>query len=468
MVGPIAIDQGRARYNNIIQSTAKEQTFANIVRVYHHEPTAFMDVTEVDATTTLAGSANGVLTNIGARAGTSGGTLVGQTGSVTGGVTYSETPLIRYQPLLGQALVAQLVTPVSADALGWLFDSSWKTPPLLDLSTSFITVDGDEFYAALNIISVLENKQAIELVSGKSVLTKTKDSTSNGNANKPSRGPILLEVTNKSAGTGPNDSLVLYLLPYHPHAPRHASLDERRRRDTLWRHLLEIYKGSQPPDPKCPLNKCLRRSIELRTSSVARENMNNGLLSAAPVMRTYSGLGILKNATEQPWPRIGFVDRETYARIRGYPWNDFKADKDLSFFTLKPRDEASGDEKDVNNPTCESDLITRHVCNWIDTRGRGRDDSYIYIYEPGLPVNDEFVEGNKRLGHLRRYLLIIMSDEPPLDAYVSWYDHGHWYWIAPDDEISQKNFDLISLFMTMMAVPPTSGPLSPTISVGGG
>jgi hypothetical protein len=64
MVGPIAIDQGRARYNNIIQSTAKEQTFANIVRVYHHEPTAFMDVTEVDATTTLAGSANGVLTNI--------------------------------------------------------------------------------------------------------------------------------------------------------------------------------------------------------------------------------------------------------------------------------------------------------------------------------------------------------------------------------------------------------------------
>jgi hypothetical protein len=129
---------------------------------------------------------------------------------------------------------------------------------------------------------------------------------------------------------------------------------------------------------------------------------------------------------------------------------------------LEPKDEASGDEEDDNLRTCDRDPTTRRVCNWLHNGGDP------YIYEPGLPVNDEFVEGNKRLGHLRRYLLIIMSDEPPLDAYVSWYDRGHWYWIAPDDEISQKNFDLISLFMTMMAVPPTSGPLSPTISVGGG
>jgi hypothetical protein len=33
--------------------------------------------------------------------------------------------------------------------------------------------------------------------------------------------------------------------------------------------------------------------------------------------------------------------------------------------------------------------------------------------------------------------------------------------------VSQKNFDLISLFLTMMAVPSATTPISPTIAVGG-
>jgi hypothetical protein len=33
--------------------------------------------------------------------------------------------------------------------------------------------------------------------------------------------------------------------------------------------------------------------------------------------------------------------------------------------------------------------------------------------------------------------------------------------------VSQKNFDLIALFLTMMAVPSATTPISPTISVGG-
>lgn len=118
-----------------------------------------MDVTEVDATTSFTGTVAGGIANIGARAGTSGGTLAGQTGSVAGGVTYSESPLIRYQPLLGQPLVAQLATPVGPDALASLYDSSWGVMPLLDLATSFLTLDQDEFYAALNIIAELDSGQ---------------------------------------------------------------------------------------------------------------------------------------------------------------------------------------------------------------------------------------------------------------------------------------------------------------------
>ena len=124
-VGPIAIDQGRDRYNGVIQATSKEQTFSNIIRVRNHEPTSFMDVSEVDATTTLSGNVTGGISSIGAVANpksTSAGTFAGQVGAVSGGAVYTEQPLIRYTPLLGQALVAQMVTPVSADALADLFE----------------------------------------------------------------------------------------------------------------------------------------------------------------------------------------------------------------------------------------------------------------------------------------------------------------------------------------------------------
>ena len=45
---------------------------------------------------------------------------------------------------------------------------------------------------------------------------------------------------------------------------------------------------------------------------------------------------------------------------------------------------------------------------------------------------------------------------------------AHWYYIDGHDVISQKNFNLIVLFLTVMAYPPTTAPLNTSISVGGG
>ena len=60
-------------------------------------------------------------------------------------------------------------------------------------------------------------------------------------------------------------------------------------------------------------------------------------------------------------------------------------------------------------------------------------------------------------------------DHLPTDLpYVSHFDHGQWYYIDAHDQVSQRNFDLISLFLTMMAVPSALPPIAPTISVGGG
>jgi hypothetical protein len=62
--------------------------------------------------------------------------------------------------------------------------------------------------------------------------------------------------------------------------------------------------------------------------------------------------------------------------------------------------------------------------------------------------------------------VVVDSHLPDEPVYVSYTDGQRWYYIMKEDEVSQRNFQLVSLFMTMMAVPPTTQPLSPVINVG--
>lgn len=492
-LGPFAIEQGRNRYNNIIQSTSKEQVLSNIVRVFNHEPISVTDVTEVDASQSFVSSINGAITNIGAHKGTTGGTLAGQLASVTGNTQYSETPTIRYQPLLGQALVAQLVTPVNPDALGLLYDSSWKVTPLLDLASSYLTLDYSEFYVALNVMSELYSSGALEFVAAKSDLGKAAGPTRGNARGESPAGSAATQAANRPAG---NDALDIYLQPFHPHEPR-REVSERRRELQLWIRLLWIYYGTQPKFvPKNParctqiglrmtsadlakwdsnlksdrrevnldeIRNCLPNFIELRTISVSPEiARSKGFTSGAPLMRTYSALGILKNATERPHPKIAFVSHDLYRQIRAHAWNQ---DVDsLSFYTLLPEDENPLDNPVSVGHESESARLDREVTNWIQGPQRN-----LFVYEPSNSLFDsDYIKGNRRLGLLRRYILVIVDDIPPTNAaYVFHFDHGKWYYIDSDDVISQKNFNLISLFLTMMAIPSAAPPLSPVISVGG-
>lgn len=481
MVGPVAIDQGRDRYNHIIQSTSKEQTFANILRVRDHEPTLFMDVTEVDATTTFSGTANGGAANIGARVGTSGGTLAGQTESVIGGGTYSESPLIRYQPLLGQSLVVQLATPVSTDALASLYDSNWGVAPLLDFATAFLTLDYDDSYAALNILTALDAHNTIELVAEKSDVTKAKDSTENATIKNPN-GNVTLQVTNKASSSGGGgDALVVYNLRVGKHSKSRDSADDRED-SYLWWRFHKLYDRTQapsacpssnpsnrdsdttPPNPnkedtkKCPppYNLIELRTMPVKYATVVSDKFDSG----APLMKTFSALGILKNAAEPPDPRIGFVTPAFYRAIRSHPWNDLKTNPDLSFYTLLPENENDGDER----PSDQN--ATNEVIDWL-----WRNPQKPFVYIPAADRDDvpgdDFIKGNRALGHLKRYILIVHSNNAPANAYVAHFVRGEWYYIDADDEISQKNFDLISLFLTMMAIPSGTPPLAPVISTGG-
>jgi hypothetical protein len=550
MVGPIAIDAGRDRYNSVLQSTAKVQTLANIIRVYHHETTSFMDVTEVDATQTFSGAVSGAVTNIGARAGTSGGTLAGEVGGISPGVTYSEAPLIRYVPLIGQGLVSQFVTPVSVDALESLYNSNAKTAVLLDLASYYITPDVRYSPTALNMISLLADEFAVvNLVAEKSQLTITQSSTAN-----QSRGQPGAEVNNGSSNgaTRPaaDDALTIFLQPENPAASNYV----KARAPLLWRGLRKIYditqantacptpsanqgtpRGNQPAtNPHAPVqragepveganqaaqsanqaaqnanqaaqnanqaaqnaNQAAQNasrvaqnpnqtgprgcppspvSIELRTAPVTPElqNRNAGPKFRQPVLKTYSALGILKNATQQGSQKIAFVPRDLYHKIHDAPWNKYK--DDVGFYVLLP-DQDSDVEIATNQQVIKQEHLDKKVREWIERipeikyPQEGQEKLFVYDPKNDLNVFDrDFIHGNSELLSLRRYVLIITSDTaPPADAYVAYFDRGVWYYIAGEDDVSKTNFNLIGLFLTVMAVPPTNPQIGTTISVGGG
>lgn len=517
LVGPTSIGKGRDSYNTIIQRTSMEQTMSNIVRVYHHEPPLFMDVTEVDATVSFTGSMTGASTNIGAKHGNTGSSISGQVGSAGGTLQYAETPTIRYQPILGQALVAQLVTPVSVDALGLLYDSSWKIAPLLDFSVQYLTLDPHEFYLALDTIQELASEEAVELSAAPSILTNATSSNSTDTAS-----------SSKKDNSASNNSLVIYLLPFR----QNQGSDDNTRILQLWVRMFRFYYQNQPPfsasNPKLcaslglamnqkSLQKwdaeidqrvkgteaqksrilddartCLPNFVELRVVPAPREAGTAHANSAAgetvahlathvPLMRTYSALGILKNATERPSPRIEFVTLQQYRKIHDDElWN--RPAEILDYYTLLPGDLDSvdcpaGGCDTMFPPTMPKDAIAKldsDIAQWLQSYNPANPgDAYqngINVYErPGADVLDSTYAGyNGRLGTLRRYILVVVTDDAPSDpTYVSYTDGQRWYSIANDDEISQKNFQLLSLIMTMMAIPPTTQPLSPVISVGG-
>ncbi len=112
--GPISIDEGRMRYNDVIEHTAQTQLLLNLIRVSQNRSPLFIDVTEVDASLSVSSSLSASVVGLGI-AKKSGAF---RTGSITSGgvgaaVGYSESPTIRYIPLQGQALVQQLASPIS-------------------------------------------------------------------------------------------------------------------------------------------------------------------------------------------------------------------------------------------------------------------------------------------------------------------------------------------------------------------
>jgi hypothetical protein len=288
-IGPRAIQYGRIDYNDVIQKTNKQQTFVNIIRVAHNEPTAFMDVSEVDSVVLAQASLTGSIGGVGAGV----RNTSGATGMVGGSLEYQEQPTIRYAPLLGQALVSQLSTPITAQSLSYLMNSGWPASAVLDFACDNFTPNGDDRNDALDKIQSMWESGALAIVAGKTQTTKPPSGLiwapiPGGNAS------VQVNQTN-SAGSdagsaGGADSLVLL---------KHGSSD-----DGYWRRLQTYFQvpAERKSDDRIILKIVSTQPIDLGSGSG---------VAPSPVIYTRSALGVLKTAIEY-YLRIYFVTPEMY------------------------------------------------------------------------------------------------------------------------------------------------------------
>lgn len=566
LLGPQSIESGRGSYNDIIHETTINQMLANLVRVYNNEPTLLLDIGEVDAAQSFSGGLSGGETNIGGRAGhnsSTAGSLFGPVGGVAGSVQYSESPTIRYVPLSGQPLIAQLVTPLDAAKLPQLLNSNWPVSSVFDLAVQNFLLDHDEFFSALDALIALQKAEATHFAVGKSKWTTE--------AKPPPPGTYVVQMQGQQPA---GDTLFVYLLPPHTHG-QDTRVPEHRRRLQWWVRLLRLFAGTQPhpeftnwekcktlptftpkhrpenlkenqqlleyfdenidqivrsKDNVAPAFACLRTWIELRSAPVnpdwteqhsappitrpcTRANTQHSapqqanqkadqaeaqfkqLESYSPMLRTMSAIGILKNSVDLSLgpPRIEFVTRRTFDTITSYKWN--KDTESLNYYTLKSTDLGSASCRAQKcEELAEEDLtisekydVLRTIDKWVDDSSRCTlPDLLVPEADNGLPIayeadnpcdppnnlnflDNAHIETNNWLGYLRRYVLVIVDDHPPAKPPYAEYrtPDGKYYYIDDKDAVSKRNFQLLLELMTIMAVPPTTPPLTPSINVGG-
>jgi hypothetical protein len=443
VVGPSSIDHGRTSYNEVIEDTSRQQTLLNLVRVSKNESPLFMDVTEVDAATSAGASITGGESGIGAipnGKSTSAGTIEGTVGAITGTASYLEAPTVRYQPLTGQPLIAQVSTPLTPETLVNLQTSDWPLAAILDLSVDRITKGYGFYDAAVNAIIDLDSYGAVILAA----------------AQTPDKGKSIniSSLTFTSSAAPAKDSLALYLsrggIPkIQASCDRRDPNDVTKIVDVLWDRLryyidnIDITNADKD-----------RNSIIIRSKASANLDENK---SQPPLLAMRSALGIMQVATRLKRPLVAFLPlSKVRTIIEGYSYRPELCQQ--FFYTLDPLDP---ELSNVFGAAGSEEAKRRvHIAISDPNRSLVTMNTYKAILTP------EAMEAETVLVSARRFILIAVSDSQPEDAFVAVSHEGQLYSILNDDKISKLNLALIAQFNTIQAIPSQSPPLTPTISVG--
>ncbi len=470
----------------------------NVVRAANYDTTLFMDVSEVDALLQCTGTLSGGVTNLGATpVNSKSGVATGATvGSVTGTLSYQDSPTIRYFPLLGQALVAQMTTPITVDSIVSLYDSDWHIGTVLDLAADRLTPGGTDFYSVVNAIMELDAYECIVFSQGKS------------------KGSLELEGNYKSPLQ--NDVLTLFIMPDHPELDREENeCQVNKRIANLWLELLQIYgcqdeaKGQwqairdylvNPPSQTWPtyVPRCIHIPQPCGEAGGKSDSsqIKITLLDSAPIqpkspvqferladrqipyLRLRSAMGILHNAIGEDFPLVAILDKGDFEAIRGEAWNISAR----HFYTLTWHETKTICDKwsehlykkKCDNETEQPGVHDAKVDAWLNrfkdnpNALKQQKNSQLFMYSQDPTDSNDGRNVERVLGLRRRYMLIIMDkSSPPGNAYAKAEYNGLWYYIDEEDKISQENFRLLSHFLTIQAVASQTPPLTPSLSVGG-
>jgi hypothetical protein len=201
----------------------------------------------------------------------SGGSIEGDVGAVTGTVSYSEAPTIRYQPLAGQALIRQISRPVSVDAIVNAFNSDLGLGQILSFAVDRITPDWGHYYPAINTLIELDNFGAITLSATK----------------KPKNIKNSADSINNN---GPADILTIYFQPTNIDTREatcsNLTVDQAKNIvKYLWKRLKYYYAAT---------GDVAENSIDIPSQGTSAHESGGG---RPPILATRSALGIMKNGS---------------------------------------------------------------------------------------------------------------------------------------------------------------------------
>ena len=128
-VGPKTIARDRFDYTSALSNSWKEQMIMNMVKARYLDPPMFMDVAQVVTSYTFEGSAS---VNLPDWEGAAAGSAAGISGR------WAESPVITYNPLVGEKFTKSLLQPIPPIALFSLVQAGWPIDAVFNIAVRAI------------------------------------------------------------------------------------------------------------------------------------------------------------------------------------------------------------------------------------------------------------------------------------------------------------------------------------------
>ncbi len=412
VIGPSTIQQGRTNYNEAIHETSEQQTLLNIVRVHNGETPLFMDVGDILSGTSATISSTGTQMGLGSLMAVGSNLIGNATGQIAGTGSYTEGPTIKYTPLVGQALISQVSSPIDAYSLANLFNSGWAIGSIFDLAVTRFTPGYDDYHAALDALMELDRY-----------------------------GTLILEARSYT-------ELVIYFERERPRErfrgcdPEAGSVSVTTVVDNLWARVLAILgqKGT---------------TISLRLASQAPKLSASGTPKTTeaatpqrpgppPLLRTRSALGMLNTITAGD-NLVLFGDKALVDNIIVSNVSEQDSSCHVSFYYTG-----------ISDKLLQNRSATGHS-NERFTWFSGATKALLTPAEYNL---------ERSFGNERRLILIQITAFPPSEAYAPVFYKDRWYSVQDRDTISKRNLALVTQIDTIQAEPTAPTPLLTTVNVG--